>query len=164
VDEEFLAAEGHFGELFETKKTCRDFWISATCFEFMSHVGTGFCNVFELWDFGDRSRIRSAEVLKTNGLQRLEVGSGAGELEDRPDVGEGAVVAEAVGAENGEEGFAGGDLLGETVSEAGVNGGGGRNGGVGDGGGLLIRLRNPAGSHSPLGFEAIAARCPAPVV
>lgn len=56
VDEEFLAAEGHFGEhadfgqLFETKKTCRNFWISATCFKFMSLVGTCFCKVFELCD------------------------------------------------------------------------------------------------------------------
>ena len=133
VDEEFLAAEGHFvehadfGQLFETKKTCRDFWILATCCEFMSLVGTCACNVFETCDFGDRSRTGSTGILKL-------------------------------------EGIAGGDLLGEIVSEAGVNGGGGRNGGVGDGGGLLIRLRNPAGSHSPLGFEAIAARCPAPVV
>jgi hypothetical protein len=84
VDEEFLAAEGHFGEhadfgqLFEAKKTCRNVWISATCFEFMSQAGTCVCNVFEFFDFGDMSRIRSTGILKMEGLRRIGVGSGAG--------------------------------------------------------------------------------------
>jgi hypothetical protein len=75
VDEEFLAAEGHFsehadfGQLRETKKTCRDFWVSATCADFMSRAGKCSCNVCELCDFGDRSRIRLNEILKMEGFQ-----------------------------------------------------------------------------------------------
>lgn len=61
VDEEFLAAEGHFGEhadfgqLLEAKKTCRDFWVFETGGDFVSRAGTGFSNVFEMYDFCDMS-------------------------------------------------------------------------------------------------------------
>ena len=61
VDEEFLAAEGHFGEhadfgqLLEAKKTCRDFWVFETGFDFVSQAGTGCWNAFDFCDFCDMS-------------------------------------------------------------------------------------------------------------
>lgn len=61
------------------------------------------------------SRTGSNGILKINGLRRIEVGSGVEDLEDWPDVGAGAVVAEAVIAVVvGVEGFEGVDFLDEV--------------------------------------------------
>jgi hypothetical protein len=112
VDELFLSTEGHFGEhadfgqLFETKKTCRDFRISATCFKFMSLVGTWFCNVFEICDLGDRSRTGSNGILKMEGFAGGDL---LGEVSVRP-VSKWAV-----------EGAAAGDVREIWVEPSGVN-------------------------------------------